>query len=63
MDVPHIALGPTAIIVVSDFAYGMMRMLEILVEDVCDIRPFRDRGEAEKWINSFTNPRPPTREQ
>jgi hypothetical protein len=46
-------LGPTAIIVDSDFGYGMLRLLEVLVEDVCDIRPFRQQEEAEKWLADF----------
>ena len=43
-------LGPTAILVDTDLAYGILRMLEILVEDVCAVRPFRHREEAEKWL-------------
>jgi len=58
----HNALGPTAVITDDVFSYGMMRMLEILVEDVCDVRPFRDRGEAEEWLNSISMPRPPAQE-
>ena len=46
-------LGPTAIIVDSDFGYGMLRLLEVLVEDVCDIRPFRKQSEAEEWLAEF----------
>ena len=46
-------LGPTAIIVDSDDGFGMIRMLEILVEDVCAVRPFRNREEAEKWLAGF----------
>ena len=46
-------LGPTAIIVDTDFGYGMLRLLEVLVEDVCDIRPFRRQEEAEKWLAEF----------
>src|SRR5436190_6379581 len=34
-------LGPTAVIVSDDLAYGMMRMLGTLVDDVCQIRPYR----------------------
>jgi hypothetical protein len=34
------ALGPTAIVVADDLTYGMLRMLQTLVEDVCSIRPF-----------------------
>jgi hypothetical protein len=44
------SLGPTAVVVGSEFTYGMLRMLEALVEDVCLVRPFRDRGEAEGWL-------------
>ena len=43
-------LGNTAIIVDSELAYGMLRMLEILVEDVCTIRPFRSHEKAEQWL-------------
>ena len=46
-------LGPTAIIVDTDFGYGMLRLLEVLVEDVCDIRPFRRQEEADKWLAEF----------
>ena len=43
-------LGPTAVLVGSDYAFGMLRMLETLVEDVCAIRPFRDEAEAREWL-------------
>ena len=43
-------LGPTAVVVDSDLGYGMMRMLEILVGDVCDVRPFRQPEEGEQWL-------------
>lgn len=43
-------IGPTAVIVDTDFGYGMLRMLEMLVEDVCAIRPFRIQQEAEQWL-------------
>ena len=46
----HGALGPTAVVVGDDVSYGVMRMLEILVEDVCAVRPFRGRLEAEEWL-------------
>src|ERR1700754_3994358 len=35
-------LGPTAVVVDNDLSYGMLRMLEILVSDVCIVKPFRD---------------------
>jgi hypothetical protein len=45
-----LALGPTAVVVSSDVAYGMLRMLEMLVEDLAAIRPFRDYREAVRWL-------------
>jgi len=56
------ALGPTAILTGDDVSYGIMRMLEIMVADVCDIRPFRNRGKAEEWLNAIPMPRPPAQE-
>jgi len=43
-------LGPTAVVVSSPVAFGVMRMLENLVEDVCVVRPFRDFAQAESWV-------------
>jgi ABC-type transporter Mla MlaB component len=43
-------LGPTAVVVSSPVAFGVMRMLENLVEDVCVVRPFRDFAQAETWV-------------
>jgi hypothetical protein len=34
-------LGPTAIVVGNDLAFGMFRMLSILLEGVCELQPFR----------------------
>ena len=45
-----VGVRATAIVVDSELAYGMLRMLEILVEDVCSIRPFRDHEKAEQWL-------------
>ena len=47
--------GPTAVIVADDTMYGMMRMLETLLEGVCDVRPFRDaeRNAAEQWLRTM----------
>ena len=44
-------LGPTAIIVDSDFAFGITRMIEVLVEDVALVKPFRDKLSAELWLD------------
>src|SRR5208282_5618342 len=35
-------LGRTAVLVSSDYAFGVMRMLEMLIDDVCQLKPFRD---------------------
>jgi len=45
-------LGPTAVVVSTSVAYGVVRMLETLVEDICVIRPFRDLGQAENWLRN-----------
>ena len=45
-------LGPTAVVVSSDVAYGMLRMLGTLVDDAATIRPFRDYREAVQWLAS-----------
>jgi hypothetical protein len=34
----------------------MMRMLQMLVEDVCIVQPFRDLGEAERWLRTWIVP-------
>lgn len=47
------SLGPTAVVVSNDLSFGMMRMIEILLEDVCIVRPFRDYGAAEQWLQSL----------
>jgi hypothetical protein len=43
-------LGPTAVVVSDDITYGMLRMLSILLEDVCAIQVFRQMDEAERWL-------------
>jgi len=53
------ALGPTAILTGDEVSYGMMRMLEMMVADVCDVRPFRSRSKAEEWLNAIPVPRSP----
>ena len=48
------ALGPTAVVVATDYAYGMLRMLEILADGVAAVRPFRDVDEAQRWLETAT---------
>jgi hypothetical protein len=43
-------LGPTAVVVGSDYSFGMMRMLQILLNDQPAVYPFRSRLEAEAWL-------------
>ena len=43
-------LGPTAIVVGNDLTYGMIRMLGILLEGICELQPFRTREEAARWL-------------
>ena len=44
------ALGPTAIVVGDEVSYGMVRMLELLLDGVCELRPFRSLQAAEHWL-------------
>ena len=46
-------LGPTAVVVSSPVAFGIMRMLESLVEDVCIVRVFDDFAQAESWVRDM----------
>jgi hypothetical protein len=57
------ALGPMAIITGDDISFGIMRMMEMLIEDVCDVRPFRNRGKAEEWLDTIPMPRSPSQEE
>jgi hypothetical protein len=47
------ALGPTAVVVSNDLAFGMLRMLEILIGDICVVKPFRDYEAAKKWLEEL----------
>jgi hypothetical protein len=47
--------GPTAVPVSNDYAFGIMRAMEVLLEDVSDIRPFRDEHLARSWLASRPN--------
>jgi hypothetical protein len=44
--------GPTAILVSTDFAFGIMRAMEMLLDDVAEIRPFREERLARSWLAS-----------
>ena len=49
-------LGATAIVVATEYVYGMMRMLQLLVDDVCQIQPFFTVDEAERWLGAHGAP-------
>ena len=38
--------GPTAVLVSTDVAFGTVRMLQMLIENFAEVRPFRDEQEA-----------------
>ena len=42
--------GPTAVLVSNDVTFGMMRMLEILLEGTAEVKPFRSEAEARAWL-------------
>jgi hypothetical protein len=48
-------LRPTAVVSDSDVGYGMLRMIEAMVEEVCAIRPFRTMSEAEDWLAEISH--------
>lgn len=50
-------LGPTAVLVSSNVAFGIMLMLEALLEDVCEVKPFWNEHEGKAWLAS--RPLPP----
>jgi hypothetical protein len=43
-------LGPTAVLVETDFQFGITRTIEMLVEDVCEVKPFRSESDARRWL-------------
>jgi hypothetical protein len=43
-------LGPTAVVVSDDSSFGVIRSIEALIEDVCEVKPFREEKEALAWL-------------
>ena len=41
---------PIAVLVPSDIAYGLVRMISLLLEDRLSIMPFRDATHAMSWL-------------
>lgn len=52
-------LAPIAVVVADDVSFGMVRMLGTLAEELCEVRPFRRRADAEAWLDSLAGPQPP----
>jgi hypothetical protein len=48
--------GPTAVLVSTEYAFGIMRAMEMLLNDVAEIRPFRDARSARSWLASQPEP-------
>jgi len=44
--------GSTAVLVSTDFAFGIMRAMEMLLEDAADVRPFQEERLARSWLAS-----------
>lgn len=47
--------GATAVLVSTDYAFGIMRAMEMLLEDVAEVRPFREERVARSWLASKVN--------
>jgi hypothetical protein len=47
---PRIREVPIAVLVDSDISYGLVRMLQLLLEESVTLRPFRDREKALHWL-------------
>jgi hypothetical protein len=43
-------LARNVVIVSSDVAFGLTRMIELMPDDVITIAPFRDIGSARTWL-------------
>jgi len=47
---PRLNGVPIAVIVSSDVAFGLTRMIELMLDDVITIAPFRDIASARAWL-------------
>jgi hypothetical protein len=48
---PRLNGMPIAVIVSSDVAFGLTRMIELMLDDVITIAPFRDIASARTWLS------------
>lgn len=42
--------GPSAVVVSTEFSFGVLTFLEILVEDVAEIKACREESAARAWL-------------
>ena len=45
-------LGATAVLVADDLSFGVLRMLQAMVEDFCEVQPFRLEPDALAWLTA-----------
>jgi hypothetical protein len=50
-------VGPRAILVSSSAAFGMVRMLSVLLNPWMPLEVFRDPASAEEWLDLVSPPR------
>lgn len=49
-------IGPKAVVAPDGYTYGVARMIEMLAEEFCEIKIFRDEDEALEWLQSKAIP-------
>ncbi len=47
---PELKRAPLAVLVDSDVAFGLVRMIGLLLDDVVNVRPFRGPAAALTWL-------------
>ena len=43
-------IGPKAVIAPTGYIFGVSRMIEMLAEEFCEMKIFRDEDEARAWL-------------
>ncbi len=43
-------VGPKAVVAPEGYVFGVSRMIEMLAEEFCEIKIFRDEDEARAWL-------------
>ena len=51
------AVGPRAVLVSSSAAFGMVRMLSVLLNPWMTMEVFRDPGSADEWLDLVSPPK------